>query len=161
MASYSKMTSENGTVRYKDGNKFVAADKVSDQAKSALEEQPEGTQVDELGDVIDPSTETDDSEDEDAPTNTNEDEDTADDEPAEEEAPATAAVPQDEEGFGFPRRNGKTTSIFSNKPHEVVRYVSGVMVPLTRLEAEGDPANDVAPKSDAEIIAKLKKMKKL
>lgn len=149
MATYTKVTDEKGTVRYKDGNKFVAADSVSDQAKSSLDENPEGTPVDELGDVINPSTEEDDSEDEEAPTNNTEDEAEAQDEtPAE-----TSATPQDDAGFGFKRSGGKTLSIFSNKPHETVKYVNGVLVPLTHEEYN--------TKTDAEIIEKLKKLKKL
>lgn len=157
MATYSKVTDKNGTVRYKEGSKFTGADKLPDQVKSSLDEKEDGVLVDELGDVVDPETDIDESEDEQAPTQDEEEE--ADEE---EETPAeTSATPQDEPGFGFKRKDGKTLSIFSNKPHEVVRFVNGHMVPLTRLEAEGDSTKDIAPKSDAEIIDKLKKLKKL
>ena len=165
MAQYSKVTDANGTTRYKDGSKFVKADDVPATVKSALESSADGTVVDELGEPVNPETDSDESEDEDAPTSndTPSDDDTTADEPTNlDNDPASAEpVPQDEEGMGFKRSKGKTLSIFSNKPHETVKNVAGVMVPLTLEEATGNAQKDIAPKSDAEIIAKLKQLKKL
>ena len=156
MATYSKVTDANGTTRYKDGAKFVKADDVPENVKTALGEQPDGTQLDELGDPIDPSTESDESEDEDAPTtnDTPADDDTTADETSPAPAPeAVETVPQTDEGMGFKRSKGKTLSVFSNKPHETVKNVAGVMVPMT--------VEEYNTKTDAEIVEKLKSLGKL
>lgn len=165
MAEYTLQ--KNGeTRRYRDGGKLVAADKVPEQAKAALEDASPGTIVDDLGYPVDPTTESDESENETLPTKQPED-DEADDQESRTQEQARkdgaqreiatrsfeSAVPQDDEGMGFKRVDGKTVSIFSNKPHETVRAVSGVMVPLTLEEYEN--------KTDAEIIEKLKQLKKL
>lgn len=76
----------------------------------------------------------------------------------------TSNVPQDEDdlGMGFKRVKGKTVDIFDGKtPHTHVRNVNGLMVPLSQVHAVGDPKNDVEPKSDAEIVTKLKELGKL
>lgn len=94
-----------------------------------------------------------------------EDEDDQADQP-EEPAPSRSrrskADADIEEGMGYPRdKQGKTLSIFSNKPHETVRNVGGVMVPLTFDEAIGNPRTEVAPKTDSEIQEKLRKLGRL
>jgi hypothetical protein len=164
MAKYTKETVKQGdkeVVRYKDGTDYVATNKVPTNVVNALADVKEGIAVDELGDYINPETDTDESEDETAPdNNTPADDDSvaADDVDAGEEAP----IPQDEEGMGFKRVKGKTVDIFDGKtPHQEVRSVAGVMVPLSRVNALGDPKNDIEPKTDAEIIEKLKKLGKL
>lgn len=187
MAQYTKKTDGNGSVRYKDGSKFVGQKDVPENIKAALDQNPEGTIVDELGDVVDPSTETDEgSEDETlAPTtppveDESTDEDQADDDSTEdegagddgeedeaEEEPETPAPKkrtarkQEIGGMGFPAKDGKTLSIFSDVPHETVKNVGGIMVPLTNVELVGDPAKGIMPKNDAEIIEKLKKLGKV
>lgn len=176
MAQYTKQVSGDA-VRYKDGGKFVKAEDVTDAAKKTLESAPEGTVVDELGDVVDPSTETDEGsgDDETVPTapqtppedesdaDEEDSEEEADDEDDEEEAPAPRARRSRKEigGMGYPAKNGKTLSIFSDKPHETVKNVGGHMVPLTLEELNGDPAKGVEPKTDTEIIEKLKKLGKI
>ena len=61
---------------------------------------------------------------------------------------------QDEAGMGFKRVKGKTVDIFDNKtPHTRVRFVAGVMVPLSQENFEN--------KSDGEIIEQLRKLKKI
>lgn len=196
MAQYTKATGENGSVRYKDGGRFVKADDVPANIKEALEQNPEGTIVDELGDVVDPSTETDEGsgDDDEVPTNTPPADDTTDadeagedgssvadtgagddgeddseeDDSEEEPAPAAPAPAkkrsskkQEVGNMGFPAKNGKTLSIFSDRPHETVKNVGGIMVPLTLDELNGDPANKVEAKTDTEIIEKLKELGKL
>ena len=178
MAQYTKQTGANGTVRYKDGGDFVKNADVPENIKKALDENPEGTIIDELGDVVDPSTETDegsgDDEEVKAQTPPAEDDTTADDETAsddesedddEEEAPKPAKKNTGRKveigGMGFPAKNGKTLSIFSNVPHETVKNVGGIMVPMTLVELQGDKAKGIEPKTDAEIIEKLKKLKKI
>lgn len=172
MAQYSKVTDTNGTTRYKDGSKFVKGDDVPATVKTALESAPDGTLVDELAEPINPETDLDESEDEDAPATDDtpaEDDDTTADDPAPAPTPdpvdndpaSVEPVPQDEDGMGFKRKGGKTLSIFSNKPHETVKNIAGVMVPLTMEEATGNANKGVAAKTDAEIIAKLKDLKKL
>lgn len=193
MAQYTKSTGDNGSVRYKDGGRFVKADDVPANIKEALDANPEGTAVDELGEVVNPETDTDEGtgDDDSVPTNTTpaEDDSTADDadegdagssvadtgagddgeddEEEEPEAPATpapakrSAKKQEIGGMGFPAKNGKTLSIFSDKPHETVKNVGGILVPLTNEELTGDVAKGVEPKTDTEIIEKLKKLGKL
>lgn len=190
MAQYSKVVSGD-TTRYKDGGKFVKADDVPQNVKDALDTNPEGTVVDELADVVDPSTETDEGSGDDpdvtppAPaddTTVADDEGAGDDgeEDTEEDdstddtttppaapAPRPAAKPRASRakteigGMGFPAKNGKTLSIFSDKPHETIKNVGGIMVPLTMVELNGDVANGVEPKNDAEIIERLKELGKL
>lgn len=186
MAQYTKVVNGD-SVRYKkDGGKFVKADDVPQNVKDALDQNPQGTIVDELADVVDPTTETDEGsgDDESVPTatppveddTTTEDESTEDDESDEdeaddeeetqEEAPApksrnNSRTKTEIGGMGFPAKNGKTLSIFSNVPHETVKNVGGIMVPLTLVELNGDRANGVEPKTDTEIIEKLKKLGKI
>lgn len=180
MAQYSKATDANGTTRYKDGNKFVKADDVPENVKTVLGDAADGTVVDELGDPVNPETDTDEgTSDESAPgpddsadDESDADEDEQDvppspDRPAEQTAPAkprkpaparqtqveTPPVEQDEEGMGFKRSKGKTLSVFSNKPHETVRNYNGIMVPMTHEEYE--------TKTDAEVGAKLRELGKI
>lgn len=65
-----------------------------------------------------------------------------------------AGLERDEDGMGFKRVNGKTVDIFDQKtPHTAVRYVGGIMVPLTQ--------ENYDLKSDVEIVNQLKKLKKI
>lgn len=168
MAQYTKATDDNGTVRYKDGTKFVKGADVSDAVKEALAAAPEGTIIDELGEVVDPSTESDEgTEDEVLPViqpavedTTSVEPETSEDEPEEEpEAPAPAPAPATRKkkyeigGMGFPALKGKTLSILSDVPHETVKNVGGILVPLTLEEYQ--------TKGDAEIIERLKELGKI
>lgn len=72
-----------------------------------------------------------------------------DDEP-ETEDPGEEA---DAEGMGFPRVKGKTVDIFDGKtPHEAVRLVDGVAVPLSQKNYE--------TKTDAEVADRLNVLRK-
>lgn len=175
MAQYSKVTNPDGSVYYQDGEQPIAAEAVPDNVKSVLQDAADGSVVDELGDPINPETDVDESEDENLPVNQPDDESDVDQEPVapapevpaapqvgpDPEQPAEpmqaeikpAPVPQDSEGMGFPRKDGKTLSIFSNAPHETVKNINGIMAPMTHEEYE--------EKTDAEIIEKLRKMKKI
>lgn len=115
MAQYTKATDANGTVRYKDGTQFVGKANLPQNILTALDENPEGTVIDELGEVVDPTTETDEgSEDENLPTKPAEtesetsveddateeeteeetqEEETEEESETEEEAPAPAPAP--------------------------------------------------------------------
>lgn len=189
MAKYTKEVSKQGdkeVVRYKNGSDYVETSKVPTNVVNALKSAKPGVAVDELGDYINPETDTDESEDEDAPDQDdelNQDDETDEDEEQDEPTPRPAKprqtrkprnnnpdvdldednqVPQDEEGMGFKRVGGKTVDIFDGKtPHTVVRNIAGVMVPLSQVSAFGDAKNDIEPKTDAEIIEKLKKLGKL
>lgn len=186
MAQYTKSTGDNGSVRYKDGGKFVKADDVPANIKEALEQNPEGTVVDELGDVVNPETDSDEGTGDDpdlTPTTPPADDSAADDadqdgagddgeeddEEEEPETPAPAPAPRKRAsraktevgGMGFPAKDGKTLSIFSDRPHETVKNVGGILVPLTLEELQGDSAKGVEAKTDAEIIEKLKELGKL
>lgn len=176
MAQYSKVTDANGTTRYKDGSKFVKADDVPENVKTALSESPDGTVVDELADPVNPETDTDEGsgDDDEVQTQTTPADDTTDadqdgagddgEDDEEEEAPAPTrrtARKQEIGGMGFPAKNGKTLSIFSDVPHETVKNVGGIMVPLTMEELQGDASKGVEPKTDAEILEKLKKLGKV
>ena len=55
--------------------------------------------------------------------------------------------------MGFPAAKGKTLSVFSDVPHETVKNIGGIMVPLT--------IKEYAEKTDAEIIEKLKELGKI
>lgn len=158
---------QNGPVpRYKLNGESIKAAEVPQPVKTALSEAAPGTQVDELGDPINPDTDLDDSADENPPTNPDEDGDDGDSPPdddtdadgqtdteARNEIASEDATPQSTPGMGFKRSKGKTLSIFSNKPHETVKSIRGVMVPLTQEEYD--------TKTDAEIIKKLQDLKKL
>ena len=178
MAQYTKATDASGTTRYKDGTKFVKGADVPANIKEALEGVPDGTIIDELGDVVDTSTDTDEgSEDEDLPTdpsksepNVAEDTSSVDDQGKldEGEGEDTETDLSDPEsakpapkstknlkigGMGFPAAKGKTLSVFSDVPHETVKNIGGIMVPLT--------IKEYAEKTDAEIIEKLKELGKI
>jgi hypothetical protein len=196
MAQFTKSTGDNGSVRYKDGGRFVKGEDVPANVKEALDANPEGTVIDELGDVVDPSTDTDEGTGDDDSVQTATppvDETTVDDESADDEseddseeddstdesagddgeeddeeepeapaAPAKKKAGKKEIGnMGFPAKNGKTLSIFSDNPHETVKNVGGILVPLTLVELNGDVAKGVEPKTDTEIIERLKKLGKL
>lgn len=66
-----------------------------------------------------------------------------------------AGLEADEEGMGFKtNKDGKTVDIFDGKtPHTHIRYVSGVVVPLSE--------KNFNEKTDGEIQTKLKKLGKL
>lgn len=162
MAQYSKATDASGTTRYKDGNKFVKADDVPENIKEVLGNQPDGTQVDELGDVVNPDTDLDESTDENAP-DADEDQDEEQDEtpakPAEDtqtapELPTNpGATPESEPGMGFKLVKGKTVDIFDYKtPATHSKYVAGVVVPLSE--------ESYNTKTDSEIIARLAELRK-
>ena len=186
MATYTKETKKDAAtgkevVRYKEGKKYVDGMEVPENVRSALNEVPEGTIVDELGDVFDPETDIDDgSGDEPAPKTADEDADLADDETDVDDDPVQKPQPKQpaakprarnkknvddgsgDEGMGFPRVNGVTVDLFDGKtPHTEVRNVSGFMVPLSHLSQFGDPKNDIAPKTDVEVIEKLKEIGKI
>ena len=178
MAQYTKATDASGTTRYKDGTKFVKGADVPANIKEALEGVPDGTIIDELGDVVDTSTDTDEgSDDEDLPTdpsksepNVAEDTSSVDDqgelddgagedvETGLSDPEAAKPAPKSTKnlkigGMGFPAAKGKTLSVFSDVPHETVKNIGGIMVPLT--------IKEYAEKTDAEIIEKLKELGKI
>lgn len=186
MARYTKIT--NGAItRYKDGEEYVKAEDVPQNIKEALASVNEGVAVDELGDVIDPSTDTDEGsgDDDEIKTNATPPADNADDQGAgddgeedeedEEDGEETLPTPpaptpaprrkkddKQELGFtGFPAKNGKTLSVFSDQVHETVKSVAGYMVPLTNEELVGNAEKGILPKNDAEIIERLKELGKL
>ena len=68
-------------------------------------------------------------------------------------APRKKAAKTEMGGMGFPARNGKTLSILSDVPHETIRSVAGIIVPLTNEEYK--------TKGDAEIIERLKELGKI
>jgi hypothetical protein len=186
MAKYTKESKEQDgktVVRYKDGKKYVDGKDVPEPVRAALNDVPEGTILDELGDRFDPETETDESEDETPPTtpdgdDTDEDESDADEEeqakpaqkPAEKPAPKPKATKSQtrrkaasdtedgeddpDDGMGFPRVNGKTVDLFDGKtPHTHVKNVAGFIVPLSRQSYD--------TRTEAEIIDRLKELGKL
>jgi len=177
MAQYTKSTGDNGSVRYKDGGKFVKGEDVPANVKEALEQNPEGTIVDEIGDVVDPTTDTDEGSGDDETVQTNTPPAAEDDSTVEDEADEDDQADEDEDegdkpaapapkpaarkprgktemgGMGFPAKDGKTLSILSNVPHETVKNVGGIMVPLTNEELK--------TATDTEIIEKLKELGKV
>ena len=144
MAEYTKKTAANGRVMYRNvtENKLVSAEELENNfpaLKEELDLADEGTRVESEGMTGDVSGKTD----SDGERN---------DENAEETNPYRRSVPSSEPGMGdFKRVKGKTVDIFDNKtPHTDVRYVGGLMVPLSRENYES--------KSDAEIYEKLQEL---
>lgn len=133
------------------------------QAPSAPEVNPEDLKVDQPAPppIDSPDDTSDDSGVEPAPTQADEEDDEEEDETPARPTRRGSTQTSDEEGMGFPRKNGKTVSVVSGKPHETVRNVAGVMVPLTLEEAVGNSTKGVEPVSDVELIGKLKKLGKL
>ena len=135
---YTKKTDAKGVTRYKLDNKFVKAADVPEDVKGALDILEDGIGFD--------------------PTNIPEstapiaivDEDDIDDESGIDEEVVIAPAPSSDEGMGFPLIDGKTVDIFTNEPHETVRFVAGKTVPLTIKNYEA--------KTDTEISNKLKEM---
>lgn len=114
------------------------------------QEEPENPEPEQLDTppVDSPDDVDDDSGEEQLPTRTEDD-----DEPAEPQTVAGGPL-MSTPGMGYKlNKEGKTLSVFSNKVHETVRFVSGHMVPMTREEYD--------TKTDAEVIEKLKKLGKL
>lgn len=96
-------------------------------------------------------------EDEPAPTKEEDADDEEDDEAEDPAKPSLAELSKPEgksrEGFGYPVVKGKTVDIFDLKtPHEVVKYVGGLTVPLTKKNYD--------EKSDAEIYERVQKLRK-
>lgn len=180
MAKYTKVSSKDPSgktvVRYKDGKNYVDGKDVPEVVRTGLNEVKEGTILDELGDVFDPETDSDESEDEQAPTGSEEDDASEEDDsdldeqetpapkppkPAAKKAVRNRSTASDddaddgsgEEGMGFPRVNGKTVDIFDGKtPHTHVKNVGGHMVPLSK--------ENYDTKTDVEILQRLKKLGK-
>lgn len=176
MAQFKKIVGSNGNVRYHNGKAFVSPADVSKVVAAALDELPAGTLVDELGDAINPATDTDEgTEDEVLPTvppkiedattteDENEDETPAPTKPVAAPRPRNTTKPAEVEmgGMGFPAKGGKTLSVFSDVPHETVKNVGGILVPMTLVELQGDKAKNIEPKTDTEIINRLKELGKI
>jgi len=142
MSIYKQQTSDKGVIRYKKDGKFTKGAEVPAEVKNVLLAADDGFEVDETGTPVgidDPGS---------SQYDVNIGEDSGIDETVVVKAPANS-----EEGMGFPRIDGKTVDIFNSKPHEVVKYIGGLMVPLTE--------ENYKTKTDAEIIEKLKALGKL
>lgn len=147
MAEYTRKTDANGVTRYRNAteNKQVSAEELEKNfpaLKEELDLADEGTRVESEGMTGDTSATTD--------SDGNRDKEEAD---PEETNPYRRSVPSSEPGMGeFKRVNGKTVDIFDQKtPHSEVRYVSGLMVPLS--------AESYKTKTDAEIHERLQELK--
>lgn len=154
MAQFVRIETKNGGTQYrnKTENKVVSAKDLEENYPAVKEELDLG----DAGQVVDSETVTQGDGDGVVDTTNNEEnasddstENQSDDEEQEApENPYRRKTPSSEEGFGFPRKNGKTVDIFDGKtPHTEVRLVSGKMVPLSRENYES--------KSDAEIHDRL------
>lgn len=156
MSEYEKVVDAKGVVRYKLDGKFVKASEVPEDVKVTLNDVVADAPAEDAV-VEDPATEDSVVEDaEEAPEveDPGASPDDVDDESGIDEEVPTAKANLQEEGMGFKRINGKTVDIFDGKtPHDAVRYVGGLMVPLTK--------ENFTTKSDAEILARLKKLGKL
>ena len=160
MAEYTRKTDANGVVRYRNvtENKQVSAEELEKNfpaLKEELDLADEGTRVESEGMTGDVSGKTDpdgERNDENAETTGNQESDQDNKDP-EETNPYRRSVPSGEPGMGdFKRVKGKTVDIFDQKtPHTDVRYVGGLMVPLSRENYES--------KSDAEIYERLQELK--
>ena len=139
MAEFTRKTDANGVVRYRNvtENKQVSAEELEKNfpaLKEELDLADEGTRVESEG----------------MTGNQESDQDNKD---SEETNPYRRSVPASEPGMGdFKRVKGKTVDIFDQKtPHTDVRYVGGLMVPLSKKNYES--------KSDAEIYERLEELK--
>ena len=138
MAEFTRKTDANGVVRYRNvtENKQVSAEELEKNfpaLKEELDLADEGTRVESEG----------------MTGNQESDQDNKD---SEETNPYRRSVPASEPGMGdFKRVKGKTVDIFDQKtPHTDVRYVGGLMVPLSKKNYES--------KSDAEIHERLEEL---
>ena len=160
MAEYTKKTDVKGVVRYRNvtENKPVSAEELEKNfpaLKEELDLADEGTKVESEGMTGDTSGTTDgdgNRNDTNAKETGNQESDQDQKDP-EETNPYRRAVPASEPGMGdFKRVKGKTVDIFDQKtPHTDVRYVGGLMVPLSKKNYES--------KSDAEIYERLEELK--
>ena len=175
MAEFTRKTDANGVVRYRNvtENKQVSAEELEKNfpaLKEELDLADEGTRVESEGMTGDTSSTTDSDgnrsdEDKDSETDgtetrngenaeaTGNQESDQDNKDSEETNPYRRSVPASEPGMGdFKRVKGKTVDIFDQKtPHTDVRYVGGLMVPLSKKNYES--------KSDAEIYERLEELK--
>lgn len=160
MAEYTKKTDAKGVVRYRNvtENKLVSAEELEKNfpaLKEELDLADEGTKVESEG-LTDDTSSTTDSDGNRNDTNAKETGNQESDQDQKEQAetnPYRKAVPQSDAGMGeFKRVGGKTVDIFDQKtPHTDVRYVGGLMVPLSKENYES--------KSDAEIYERLEELK--
>ena len=167
MAEYTRKTDANGVTRYRNAteNKQVSAEELEKNfpaLKEELDLADEGTRVESEGMTGDTSSTTNSDGDRDDDTanrndtnaeETGNQESDQDNKDSEETNPYRRSVPSSEPGMGeFKRVNGKTVDIFDQKtPHTDVRYVGGLMVPLSKKNYES--------KSDAEIYERLEELK--
>lgn len=147
--SYERVVDSRGIVRFKLNGKLVKALEVPENIRIALEQEAivmaEDTAPSEEDSVVevkeaevDPAASPD---------------DVDDDSGLDEEFVPTPQPAGDSEGFGFKRINGKTVDIFNDKPHETIKFVEGLTVPLTM--------ENYNTKTDAEISARLKEIGKI
>lgn len=167
MAEFTRKTDANGVVRYRNvtENKQVSAEELEKNfpaLKEELDLADEGTRVESEGMTGDTSSTTNSDGDRDDDTanrndtnaeETGNQESDQDNKDSEETNPYRRSVPASDPGMGdFKRVKGKTVDIFDQKtPHTDVRYVGGLMVPLSKENYES--------KSDAEIYERLEELK--
>jgi len=137
MSIFKKSVSKNGAVRYRDSSSFIKGDSVSDEVKEKLDEIEEGhvvvTKEDGSIDYTGPETE-------------------AGNDEGNQEAEETTYDPGEERTEeGYPSKDGKMRSVFSDSEAEVVRYHNKYMVPMTQEEHD--------TRSGEEIDQVLKKLK--
>lgn len=171
MGQFSKLTDARGVVRYRDeeSSKFVKGEDLPEQVKEILAENDDSTIVewsDGVARLVEEK-ESDGPDDSQVESNVPDPAvEPVDDEPADGEGEftdesdgidydETTPTPDNsgEEGMGFPMANGKTLSVFGNQPHETIRYVEGIVVPVTMEEYK--------TKTDAEIVDALRKLGKI
>jgi len=174
MKQYKKTVDVNNKPMYFDGEGTrVAGDKVPAEVASALDNQPEGIYVTEELEIVKEETpeapkdgETTETGDgvEPAPTNDKDEDDEEDDSDEDDEEPEAPKPVQQHpvqgnssdrsKPMGFPTNDkGQTLSVFSKSVHETVKFVFGLMVPMTHKE--------LVEKDDTEIGKKLRKLGKL
>lgn len=155
MSEYERVVDAKGVTRYKLDGKFVKASEVPEDVKVTLNDVVADAPIEEpvvdevVEDVVDEAPEVIEQ-----PEDPGASPDDVDDESGIDDEVPVAKANLQEEGMGFKRIDGKTVDIFDGKtPHEAVRYVGGLMVPLSKENFE--------KKTDADILARLKKLGKL
>ena len=147
--SYERVVDSRGIVRFKLNGKLVKALEVPENIRIALEQEAIVTAEDTAPSEEDSVVEVKEAEVDPAASP----DDVDDDSGLDEEFVPTPQPAGDSEGFGFKRLNGKTVDIFNDQPHETIKFVEGLTVPLTM--------DNYEKKTDAEILAKLKKLGKV
>lgn len=154
MSDYEKVVDDKGVTRYKLGGKFVKSAEVPEDVKASLNDVVSDNEIEEPVAEVEETVAIEEVVEESEAIDPGASPDDVDDESGiDEEVVTSNKASNQEEGMGFKRVKGKTVDIFDGKtPHEAVRFVGGLTVPVTK--------DNYEKKTDAEILSQLKKIGK-